>query len=68
MSKHPTDQSIEVNDDNATSDRFTDNSDMQHNQRAHDRDMSPSVMRLYFNIRDGDGRAEQILGENNLLE
>ncbi len=68
MSKHPKDRSIEVNDNNANSDRFTDNSDAWLDQRAHDRDMPPSVMRLYFNIRDGDGRAEQILGENNLIE
>ncbi len=57
-----------VNDDNAFSDRFTDNSDVQQDQSARERDMPPSVMRLFFNIKDGDGRAEQIRGKNNLLE
>ena len=52
----------------AHSDKFNDSIMVQWHESHKYRDMPESVMRLHFNIRDGDGRATQILGFNKLLE
>jgi len=52
----------------AHSDMFNDSIMVQWHESHKFRDMPESVMRLHFNIRDGDGRAVQILGFNKLLE
>ena len=57
-----------VNDDNSFSTRFADNSDKQQDWQFIEHEIPASVMRLHFNIRDGDGRSQQVLGENDLRE
>ena len=52
----------------AHSDMFNDSIMVQWHESHKYRDMPESVMRLYFNITDGDGRAEQIIGFNKLLK
>ena len=52
----------------AHSDMFDDSSMVQWHPSHKYRDMPESVMRLHFNIKDGDERAVQIFGFNKLLK
>jgi len=52
----------------AHSDMFNDSAMVQWHSSHKFRDMPESVMRLHFNIKDGDGRASQTIGFNKLLK